>query len=199
VRGSKLKTLCLLIASLLSMPALFGQNAALKSLAEEDQAVRLDPGKKATHLKDDDRIKLVLELLAKGAAQTPEDKFNAAIVLQHTPLTFCEKRLVSASPYNYLLAHYLARQSYEGGYAQARELVAQSIDRYLSFTEGHQRYGTNRITNQVTGKEELVPIDRNVPDSERAKYGIPPLAQLLKAYPEQKPASNKSTANPKNH
>ena len=194
-----MKTLCLLIASLLSMPALFGQNAALKSLAEEDQAVRLDPSKKVAHLKDDDRIKLVLELLAKGAAQTPEDKFNAAIVLQHTPLTFCEKRLVSMSPYNYLLAHYLARQSYEGGYAQARELVAQSIDRYLSFTEGHQRYGTNRITNQVTGKEELVPIDRNVPDSERAKYGVPPLAELLKAYPEQRPASDKSAAHPKNH
>ena len=192
-----MKILCLLIASLLSMPALFGQNAALKSLAEEDQAVRLDPSN--VHLKDDDRIKLVLELLAKGAAQTPEDKFNAAIVLQHTPLTFCEKRLVSASPYNYLLAHYLAQQSYEGGYVQARELVAQSIDRYLSFTEGHQRYGTNRIVNQETGKEELVPIDRNVPDSERAKYGVPPLAQLLKAYPEQKPASDKSAAHPKTH
>lgn len=53
-------------------------------------------------------------------------------------------------------------------------------------TEGHQKYGTNRFYNQKTGKEELAPIDRDVPDSERAKYGVPSLEQLLKTYPEQK-------------
>src|SRR5204862_6402323 len=42
------------------------------------------------------------------------------------------------------------------------------------------------ILNQETGKEEWVPIDRNVSDSERAKYGVLPLAELLKRYPEQK-------------
>jgi hypothetical protein len=52
---------------------------------------------------------------------------------------------------------------------------------------GQQKYGTNRLYNQTTGKEELVPIDRSVPDSERAKFGVPPLAELLKQYPEQAP------------
>lgn len=70
---------------------------------------------------------------------------------------------------------------------EARYLVAASIDRYLSFTQGFQKYGTNRVSNQKTGKEELVPIDRNTPDSERAKYGVPPLAELLKTSPEQTP------------
>jgi hypothetical protein len=155
---------------------------------QEDQASRLDPNKKVTRT-DDDRIKLVLEMIAKGTVQTPEDKFNAALVLQHTPLEFCEKRLVSKSAYNYLLAHYLANESYDGGYKSARMLIAVTIDRYLGFTEGRQKYGTQRLINQATGKEELIPIDRSVPDSERAKYGVEPLAQLLKQWPEQSTAN----------
>ena len=179
-----MKYLVLLIAFLLcSSSQLFSQNAELRKLMEEDQAVR-QPGKEITG--DDDRIKQVLELLAKGAAQTPEDKFNAALVLQHTPLTFCEGRIVAKSPYNFLLAHYLAKESYEAGYSGARDLVAMSMDRYLSFTTGRQKYGTNFVFNQKTGKDELVPIDRATPDSERAKYGLAPLAELLKKYPEQK-------------
>ena len=162
------------------------QDKDLRSLVAEDQAVRIHPEAKVAR-NDVDRIKLVLELIAKGAARTPEDKFNAALVLQHTPLEFREGKLVSVSPHNYLLAHYLALEAYEGGYEKARQLVAQSIDRYLSFTEGRQKYGTNRIINQSTGEEELVPVDRSVPDSERAKYGIAPLAELLKKYREQKP------------
>ena len=181
----------LLIAFLLCASSqLLGQNAELKKLMEQDQAVR-QPGKEITG--DDDRIKQVLELLAKGAAQTPEDKYNAALVLQHTPLTFCEGRIVAKSPYNFLLAHYLAKESYEAGYSGARELVAMSMDRYLTFTQGHQKYGTNVLTNQKTGKDEWVPIDRETPDSERAKYGVAPLAELLKQYPEQKTQNKSST------
>ena len=186
-----MKYFYLLIAFLLCASSqLLGQNAELKKLMEEDQAVR-QPGKEITG--DDDRIKQVLELLAKGAAQTPEDKYNAALVLQHTPLTFCEGRIVAKSPYNFLLAHYLAKESYEAGYSGARELVAMSMDRYLTFTQGHQKYGTNVLTNQKSGKDEWVPIDRETPDSERAKYGVPPLATLLKQYPEQKTQNKSST------
>jgi hypothetical protein len=163
-------------------------NAELKELETEDQAVRTGntvqntPGQRT----DEDRAKRVLELLAKGMVKTPEDKFNAALVLQHTPMELCEGRLISKGAYNYLLAHYLAREAYESGFQPARILVAQSIDRYMSMTEGRQKYGTNRFINQKTGKEELAPIDRSVPDSERAKYGVPTLAELLKQWPEQK-------------
>lgn len=163
----------------------------LKTLAEEDQAVRMNPPRKVAR-SDEDRVALVLQLLAEGAAKTPEDKYHAALVLQHTPADFCGTRLVSKSPDNYLLAHYLAEQAYTGGYKDARLLVAQSIDRYLAFTKGYQKYGTNRLINRKTGKEELVPIDRAVPDSERAKYGVPPLAELLKRYPEQKQHNKKA-------
>src|SRR5437588_317785 len=99
----EMKRLCLLIAFLMFLiPQLLAQNPDLKALAEEDQAARNDENKQPITRTDDDRIKLVLELLAKGLAQTPADKFNAALVLQHTPLIFSEGRMASESPYNYL-------------------------------------------------------------------------------------------------
>ncbi len=170
--------------SLLTPSAAYGQNALLRELAKEDQAAQRDEKVARTN---EDRIKIVLSLIGQGEVKVPEDKFNAALILQHTRLTFCDKQLVSFSPDNYLLAHYLFKSAFESGYKDARFLVASSIDRYLSFTEGYQKYGTNRVNNQETGKEELVPIDRKTPDSERAKYGVPPLAELLKKFPEQAP------------
>jgi hypothetical protein len=160
----------------------YGQNLLLRELATEDQDYRR--GKKVTRT-DEDRIKIVLAQIAQGAVKIPEDQANAAIVLQHTGLAYCEKQIVGKSPDNYLLAHYLAKSAFEDGYKEARFLVAQTLDRYLSFTEGTQKYGTNRVINPKTGKEEWVPIDRQTTDSERTKYGVPPLAKLLKQFPEQ--------------
>lgn len=162
----------------------YGQNPLLRELAKEDQDSRSGKGIART---DAERVKIVLALIAQDALKLPEDKFNAALILQHTGLTFCDKRLVSVSPDNYLLAHHLFKSAFEAGYKDARYMVATSIDRYLSFTEGYQKYGTSRVNNQETGKEELVPIDRKTPDSERAKYGVPPLSELLKQFPEQAP------------
>lgn len=167
----------------------YGQNRLLRELAKEDQASR--SGKKLART-DQERLKIVLALIGRGSLRVPEDKYNAALILQHTGLTFCDKRLVSLSPDNYLLAHNLFKSAFEAGYKDARYLVAASIDRYLSFTEGYQKYGTNRINNQETGKEELVPIDRKTSDSERARYGVPPLSELLKQYPEQAPGKRNS-------
>ena len=58
-------------------------------------------------------------------------------------------------------------------------------DSYLSVTVGTQKYGTNRMINQETGREELVPVDRSVTDEERRRFGVPPLAELLQRFPEQ--------------
>jgi hypothetical protein len=158
-------------------------NALLSELAREDQATRSGETIVRT---DAERVRLVLAELASDAVRTAEDKANAALVLQHTGMTFCGDKLTSLSPDNYLLAHHLAVAAFEAGYEKARFLVPQTIDRYLSLTEGHQKYGTNRFINQETGAEEWAPIDRNTTDTERAKYGVPPLAVLLKQFPEQK-------------
>jgi hypothetical protein len=158
-------------------------NPLLRQLALEDQESRTG---KTISRSDAERLKLVLKELADGAVRTPADKANAALVLQHTGLTFCGDKMISLSADNYLLAHHLATSAYETGYADARFLVAQTIDRYLSLTEGVQKYGTNRFINQTTGAEEWAPIDRNTTDAERAKYGVPPLEVLLRQFPEQK-------------
>ena len=160
------------------------QNQLLRELAKEDQEQRR--GKKVART-DEERVKIVLSLIGQGEVKTSEDKFNAALVLQYTPMTFRDQRLVGISPDNYLLAHYLSKSAFEAGYQDARYLVAAAIDRYLMSTAGYQKYGTQRLINQATGKEELVPIDRKTSDSERAKYGVSPLAELLKQYPEQAP------------
>jgi hypothetical protein len=173
-----------ILCSSLTIIDVHGQNQLLRQLAKEDQDSR--SGKEITRT-DEERVEIVLPIIARGELKTPEDKYNAALVLQHTPLTFCEKRLVSTNPDNYLLAHHLFQSAYAGGYKDARYLIAASIDRYLSMTKGYQKYGTNRMNNQETGKEEWVPIDRNTPDSERAKYGVLPLVELLKRFPEQPP------------
>lgn len=180
-----LTTALVLVFSLFAVAtsqAAYGQNQLLKELAKEDQDSR--NGKEIART-DAERVKLVLSQIGSGEVKLPEDKFHAALILDHTPLTFRDKQLVSTSPDNYLLAHYLAKSAWEAGYKDARQLVAMTIDRYLTFTVGYQKYGTNRIINQKTGEEELVPVDRGTPDTERAKYGIPSLAELLKRYPEQ--------------
>ena len=58
-------------------------NTELAAIAAEDQAVRMGKDDTAS---DDARRRRVMELLATGAVATPQDKFNAGLVLQHTGL-----------------------------------------------------------------------------------------------------------------
>ncbi len=155
----------------------------MQTLFAEDQACRSGEEIERT---DGERRLLVMAALAAGEIVTPQDKLYAGYVLQHTGLTICQDELVSLSAENYLLAHELFKQAFAAGLPKAGWMVAASIDRYLSFTEGIQKYGTNHVVNQETGESELVPIDRNVPDSERAKYGVPTLEDLLARFPEKK-------------
>lgn len=161
--------------------ALASGNPLLTELAVEDQEVRR--GGSAVR-NDLDRLKLVLGEIGAGRVHTNDDRRNAALVLQHSPMTFRGDELVAISPHDYLLAHHLAKAAFEAGDSTARHLVAQSLDRYLSLTEGYQKYGTNRFINQTTGQQELAYIDRATTDAERATYGVAPLADLLKQFPE---------------
>ena len=101
-------------------------NPLVAALAREDQAVRT--GGSAAR-SDADRVRLVLGEIARGRVSTPEDRFGAALVLQHSGLAFRDGELVALSPNDYLLAHYLAMAAFAGGYARARTLVAQTGDR----------------------------------------------------------------------
>jgi hypothetical protein len=167
---------------LLGATAANAQTPLLREMAKEDHDSRT--GKTVVRT-DDERRAIVLRLIGEGALKGPQDNFDAALILQHTGMTFCDGRLVSYSADNYLIAHYLFQSAYDGGIKDALYLIAAAMDRYLSMTVGTQKYGTNREVNQKTEKEEWVPIDRKTTDAERAKYGIPPLAELLKQFPEQ--------------
>lgn len=177
----------LLALLFLVTPTAFAANAELAALAAADQAVRMGQPDSSS---DEARRIRVMELLATGAVDSPRDKFNAGLILQHTGLEFCNGQLRSSSAENYLLASLLFTEALRGGVDEARYLIAASTDRYLGFTTGKQRYGTNRVIDQDSGEERLVPIDRTVSDAERATYGVPPLAELLVKWPEQTSSAN---------
>lgn len=61
-------------------------------------------------------------------------------------------------------------------------MTAATYDRYLLYTEGYQKYGTQRVPDEVTEEEVWAPIDPKTTDEERAKYNVPPLTELLKKY-----------------
>jgi hypothetical protein len=156
-------------------------NPVLDSVARADQAARQGSGPSGG---DAERVHIVLEQVARNGIRTPDDQINAAIVLVHSPLSVRDGKLTATNPDHFLLAHLLAMAAYEAKRPNARFLVAQSLDRYLTFTTGVQRYGTNRTVDMVTGKVGLVPVDRNTTDLERAKYGVAPLHELLKRFEE---------------
>lgn len=55
--------------------ATLGQTPLLRQLAKEDTDSRMG---KTIERTDDERVKIVLELVAKGALKGPEDQFDAA-------------------------------------------------------------------------------------------------------------------------
>lgn len=175
-----MRRICLLgLVSLLS----WEQAPSLAELAQEDQEQRRGGVRPARS--DEDRIRIVLQRLAAGEVKSGKDRLHAGLILQHTPLEVRDGKVMSKSPDNYLMAHYLFLRAMEEGEVAAKYLAAASMDRYLSFTEGIQKYGTNRIIDAKTEEELLVPIDRNTSDEERARFGVPPLRELLKRYKEQ--------------
>ena len=95
----------------------------------------------------------VFDLLASDSVVTAEDKFHAAMILNHTSLIFCGEEVVSGNPENYYLAHRLAQEALTMGCQEARLLVAQTMDRYSYYTTGVQKYGTHRVIDMETGAE----------------------------------------------
>lgn len=154
----------------------------LGQMFAEDQEARTIDSDEPMGPGDLERRKRVFDLLAKGAVVTAEDKFRAAMILNHTSLKFCGDEIVSGNPENYYLGHQLAQEAMAMGYSEARLLVAQTIDRYLYYTTGEQKYGTHRIIDMETGAEIVVPVDPSVTDEERAEYGVPPLADIAGRY-----------------
>ncbi len=153
----------------------------LMKLVEADQNDRMNDSDEPIAPKDDLRRMKVIELLANGSVVTPQDKYNAALILQHTGMVFSDGTLKSKSVENHYLAYQLAKAAYESGLEEARYFVAVTYDRYLWMSKGFQKYGTQ--STFVDDREIWVEIDTLTTDEERAEYLVKPLSELLELKP----------------
>lgn len=160
----------------------FSNNLELKKMVEKDQAIRMSND--VSNLEEIDQLhrNRVFELIALDSIKTNEDKIHAALILQHTALEYCGDKLKSISPENYLLAYQFSKSAFNNGYKIAANFVAVTYDRYLLYTKGYQKYGTQRVFEDKTGEEVWAPIDQSTTDQERALYNVPPLDSLLSKY-----------------
>jgi hypothetical protein len=155
-------------------------NPELAKMVEKDQEIRSIESDEPLENTDIIHRKRVMELLVEGKIKTEQDKFNAALILQHTALTYCDGKLISLSPENYFLAYSLSKSAFESGYKDAAYLTAATLDRYLLFTAGYQKYGTQKVYDEKTDEMVWAPIDSLTEDKEREKLNVKPLADLLK-------------------
>lgn len=119
--------------------------------------------------RDTERRAQVDAFLARGDAKTSADYFYAAMVWEH-----------GSAPADIERAHDLALKAMaiEPVHPKARWLAAASEDRVHMFKEEPQRFGTQfRVEN---GTWVLYKYDPSVTDEERAKWGVPPIAEAQK-------------------
>lgn len=147
-----------------------GLNRELHELYLSDQTDR-SPGPNGIDWReiaprDRAREKRVREILESGVALTADDRYHAAVVLQHG-----EERA------DFELAHELALRAAEqdADHLHARWLAAATLDRALVAAGQLQRYGTQSIVEN--GRWVLAPVDPAITDEERAAWDVPPLAE----------------------
>jgi len=157
-------------------------NEDLKLMVLKDQEIRKD-NTTNYELIDKNHRKKVFELLSYGKIITANDKLNAALILQHTALNYCDNNLKSESVENYYLAYCLSKSAFDDGVTAAGPFVATTYDRYLLYTIGYQKYGTQRLYDEEKDREYLAPIDPNTTDEERIQLQIPTLKELQAKYP----------------
>lgn len=105
-----------------------------------------------------------LERLRALGAVPSEALYYAAWLLNH-----------GETPDEAARAHALAREAAEAGYAPARWLAAAAYDRACMYAGRPQRYGTQFVPDGV--RYRLWDVEPATSDSERAEWGVPPLAE----------------------
>lgn len=171
-------------------------NPIIKELYEKDIQIReLDEKTDTVNLEDYDKKhrEQIFQLLADNKIITAKDKYRAALILQHTAAKICDGELTSISPENFLLAYKLSTSALsmlenekdtttlKNGHIQ--RMVALNCDRYLLYSFGFQKFGTQFVFDDKTDEMLLAPIDTTLSnDTERAKYYVEPINILLKKY-----------------
>lgn len=172
------------------------ENPLIEKLYLKDIELRaLDEKTGTINLEEYDKLhrEQVFQLLAENKIVTPKDKIKAAWILQHTAAKFCNGALTSISPENFLLAYKLSSSALsqlelEKDTPSIKKLniarvVALNYDRYLLFTFGYQKFGTQFVFDDKTGEMLLAPIDTTLANNdERKKHNVAPLNLLLNKY-----------------
>jgi hypothetical protein len=112
------------------------------------------------------RALVVLDRLRASGAPAPEALYYAAWLLNHGDESG-EARL----------AHDLAREAAERGYAPARWLAAAAYDRWRKYEGRPQKYGTQFVPDGV--RYRLWDVEPATTDADRAAWDVPSLAQQL--------------------
>jgi tetratricopeptide (TPR) repeat protein len=151
-----------------------GAHPELKRLVDEDQADRRPPPKtpeawKEVSARDAQRRQRVDALIAAGEAKVAADFFAAALVYQH-----------GKTPEDHARARELAAEAARRGHPGGMWLAAAAWDRWLMNAGLPQRFGTQYKSGPEGGPPQLYPVDPSVPDSERQRWGFPPLAEIPK-------------------
>jgi outer membrane murein-binding lipoprotein Lpp len=179
-------------------------NLIIKELYEKDIQIReLDAKTDTVNLEyyDKKHREQIFQLLAENKVITAKDKFRAALILQHTAAKFCDGELTSISPENFLMAYKLSTTALsilENGNdtitlrkGHIQRMVALNYDRYLLYSYGYQKFGTQFVFDDKTEEMLLAPIDTTLAsDAERAKYYVEPMHMLLKKH-RMKPMPNR--------
>lgn len=179
-------------------------NSLIKEIYLKDIEIReLDAKTDTVNLEEYDKKhrEQIFQLLAENKVITSRDKIRAAWILQHTAAKFCDGELTSLSSENFLLAYKLSSSALSQLEREKDTLtikkenipriIALNYDRYLLFTYGYQKFGTQFVFDDKTEEMLLAPIDTTLSsDAERKKYNVEPLNLLLSKY-KMKPMSNK--------
>lgn len=146
----------------------------LEQIFRADQTDRQPPpgGRRRTEaewqavgVRDFARIARIKQIYRADGLRVPRDFYLAGAILQHSFDS-------TTAADDHLLAHELAIIAFAGGAPGAGYLVAASEDRFLTDDLGRkQRFGT-----QSGGR--AFEVSDGVRDSLRARFGVPPLAEL---------------------
>ena len=179
-------------------------NLTIKNMYRRDIEIReLDAKTDTVNLEEYDKVhrEKIFEMLASNQVITPMDRYRAALILQHTAAKMCDGQITSISSENFLLAYHLS----SAAWSQLKlkndtitiiknnipRMVALNYDRYLLFTRGFQKFGTQFVFDDKTGDMLLAPVDTTLSnDEERIKYNVESLSSLLSKY-KMKPMTGK--------
>ncbi|OGM95002.1 hypothetical protein A2524_02835 [Candidatus Wolfebacteria bacterium RIFOXYD12_FULL_48_21] len=146
-------------------------NKDLEKLFKEDQADRMAIGSSGdfsvVEKKDVERKNTIKRMLKEGTVITGKDFYIAAMIFHHGQLLA-----------DYKTAIKLSEQSIKKGYQKAKWLHAAGTDRLLIKQGKKQKFGTQFFKKSAKSKWALAPIKKGMTDEERARFNVPPLAEL---------------------